>query len=68
MAPDARARPAAATPPAAEPAPKTGQPDRQARSGPVPPAGVHERRSRRHADRSRPPKFVRNFLKALGFR
>lgn len=66
-APEDRARPAAVSPPPAEPPPKT-QADRTAR-GPVPPAGVYERRSRRYATyRSRPPRFVRNFLRTLGFR
>ena len=36
--------------------------------GPVPPEGMRERRTRRSAAASRPPKVVRDFLKVLGFK
>jgi hypothetical protein len=68
---DDRPRPAAVTPPPADPPPKMAQPERSPRTGgPVPSASVYERRSRRDSKEttSRPPKFVRNFLRALGFR
>ena len=73
---DDRPRTAATTQPPAEPAPKSVQPSAQpdkaphAASGPVPSEGVYERKPSRNAKRStsRPPKFVRNFLRALGMR
>ena len=69
---DDRPRPAATPPPPAEASPKSAQPDKgpRAASGPVPSEGVYERQSNRQAKRSksRPPKFVRNFLRALGIR
>jgi hypothetical protein len=42
----------------------------RASGGPVPSEGVYERKRSRSAKRTtqRPPKFVRNFLRALGFR
>jgi len=72
-APDERARAAAMTPPAQETAPpsKTASPERSAgHGGPVPPDSIRERGPRRSADRAKPqpPKFVRNFLRSLGFR
>jgi len=65
---EGRARPAATAPPANnDAAPKSGRAERSARhSGPVPSAGVYERRSRRAANRSKPPKIVRNLLRAFG--
>ncbi len=69
---DDRPRPAATAPPPAETSPKSAQPDKgpRAASGPVPSEGVYERQPNRQAKRSksRPPKFVRNVLRALGFR
>jgi len=70
-APDDRPRSAAISPPPAEPPAKTAQPERAARvGGPVPSTRVYGRRSHRYSDRaaSRPPKFVRNFLKVFGMR
>ena len=69
---DDRPRPAATAPPPAEPSPKSALPDKApgAGGGPVPSEGVYERKPNRNAKRStsRPPKFVRNFLRALGIR
>jgi hypothetical protein len=66
--PDDRPRPAATIPPAPDSPNKSAQPDRSAGAGgPVPEEGVYERRSRRHTTHPpRPPKFVRNILRALG--
>jgi hypothetical protein len=59
-------------PTAAAPAPATAQPDRAPRTtggGPIPAEGVYERKPRRGKQATaRPPKFVRNFLRALGIR
>jgi hypothetical protein len=73
---DDRPRTAATTPPPAEPAPKSvqpsAQPDKapQTAGGPVPSEGVYEKKPSRNAKRytQRPPKFVRNVLRALGIR
>ena len=72
---DDRPRPTAAAPapaPAEQPSKAAPQPDRAPRtaaSGPVPAEGVYERKPRRSKQaNARPPKFVRNFLRALGFR
>ncbi len=69
---DDRPRPATTAPAPAETSPKSAQPDKgpRAAGGPVPSEGVYERQSNRQAKRSksRPPKFVRNVLRALGFR
>lgn len=63
---DDRTHPAAVAPPPKET--KTGRPERFARRhGRVPSAGVYEPRSRRHAT-ARPPRFVRNLMRTLGFR
>jgi hypothetical protein len=68
---DDRPRPAAVAAPPAEPPSKTTQPDQTQRAGgPVPAEGVYERRPRRHTRRatSRPPKIVRDVMRALGIR
>jgi hypothetical protein len=69
VAPPPGDRPKLAAVPA-ETAPKTAQPDAAPRAGPVPPASVYGRRSNRYVNRNtaRPPRFVRNFLRTLGFR
>lgn len=65
--PESRVRPAAVAPD--ETPPKSGRPERSSRSsGPVPSERVHERRTRRTSSNSRPPKFVRNVLRAFGIR
>jgi len=62
------ARPAAATP--EEAPPKSGRTEGSTRqsSGRVPSERVYERRTRRTSRNSRPPKFVRNVLRAFGIR
>jgi hypothetical protein len=37
-------------------------------SGPVPPERVHKRRARRTPNQAKPPKFVRNIMRAFGIR
>lgn len=65
--PENRARSAAATP--EETSPKSGRTERSTRhSGLAPSERVYERRTRRTSSRSRPPKFVRNVLRAFGIR
>lgn len=62
--PESRARPAAVT--RDESPPKSGRTERSGhQGGPLPSERVHERRTRRT---SRPPKFIRNVLKAFGIR
>ncbi len=62
-----RARPAAVVP--EETAPKTGQTERPTRqSSPVPSERIYERRNRRSASKSRPPKLIRDVLRAFGIR
>jgi hypothetical protein len=60
--------PAAASPD--EPGAKSGRTDRSHRegSGLVPSERVYDRRPRRHSNNSKPPKFVRNILRAFGIR
>jgi hypothetical protein len=58
--------------PASQPAPEKKAPGERTapQDGPVPPEGVRERKPRRAADKSttpRPPKAVRDVLRALGF-
>ncbi|MBX9590033.1 MAG: hypothetical protein K2X43_12060 [Hyphomonadaceae bacterium] len=67
-APEDRARPAAPAPPAnTDRALRSGRSERSARqSGPTPSTGVYERRSRRASNSSKPPKVVRNLLRAFG--
>jgi len=62
-----RAQPATATP---EDAPsKSSRTERSARHGRLEPSErIHDRRSRRASSSSRPPKFVRNVLRAFGIR
>jgi hypothetical protein len=62
---DARGRPVAAAP---ETGPGSERAERSRLNGPVPPERVNERRKRRHVDRSRPPRFVRDFLRSFGIR
>jgi peptidoglycan hydrolase-like protein with peptidoglycan-binding domain len=65
--PENRARSSAATP--EETPPKSGRTQRSNRhSGLAPSERVYERRSRRTSSGSRPPKFVRNVLRAFGIR
>ena len=64
---ETRAQPATATPEDAPP--KTGRTERSARHGRLEPSErVYDRRSRRASSSSRPPKFVRNVLRAFGIR
>jgi peptidoglycan hydrolase-like protein with peptidoglycan-binding domain len=65
--PESRARPAAVTP--EEPPVKSGRTERSSRQGgPLPSERAHERRTRRTSSTSRPPKFIRNVLRAFGIR
>jgi hypothetical protein len=65
--PDKHSHPVAATPD--ETAAKSTRSERSARHGePLPSERVNERRSRRHSSRSRPPKLVRDVLRAFGIR
>ena len=65
--PENRARPAAVTP--EETPPKSGRSERSSRQGgPLPSERVYERRTRRTSNTSRPPKFIRNVLRAFGIR
>jgi peptidoglycan hydrolase-like protein with peptidoglycan-binding domain len=65
--PENRARPAAVTP--EETSPKSGRIERSSRqSGPLPFERVYESRTRRTSNTSRPPKFIRNVLRAFGIR
>ena len=65
--PENRARSSAATP--EETPPKSGRTERSTRqSGLAPSERVYERRTRRASSSSRPPKFVRNVLRAFGIR
>lgn len=58
----------AAVPPD-EPPPKSGRTERSSRQGgPLPSERVYERRTRRASSTSRPPKFIRNVLRAFGIR
>jgi hypothetical protein len=62
-----RARPAAVTPD--EPPPRSGRTERSSRQGgPSPSERVYERRSRRTSSSSRPPKLIRDVLRAFGIR
>jgi hypothetical protein len=70
-APEDRARRAAAVPPQEDPAPGKGaQRDGAVKGGgPVPPEGMQEPRpKRKQAKKDQPPKFVRDFLRSLGFK
>lgn len=58
----------AAVPPDGSP-PKSGRTERSSRQGdPLPSERVYERRTRRTSSTSRPPKFIRNVLRAFGIR
>jgi hypothetical protein len=59
-------RPSTASAAAAIPA--TADPATASQSGPVPPAGVKEKAQRRAAQAPRPPKLVRDVMKALGIK
>ena len=49
--------------------PKSGRSERSSRQGgPLPSERVYERRTRRTSNTSRPPKFIRNVLRAFGIR
>jgi len=62
-----RAQPATATPEDASP--KTGRTERSTRQSRLEPSErVYDRRPRRTSSSSRPPKFVRNVLRAFGIR
>lgn len=71
-APDDRARAVAAPPQEATPPVKNTRPGKRntPEGGPVPPEGIHQQRPRRSEQRvdSRPPKVVRDVLRALGFK
>jgi hypothetical protein len=65
--PENRAQPATTTPDDAPP--KAGRTERSIRPGRLEPSErVYDRRSRRASSTSRPPKFVRNVLRAFGIR